>query len=203
MLDGWDATKPRLQAAGFVSYQSSTGVTDPRWMKLGCPIHRASFARWVGRHEAQVASSRFCFLSVLHRRLRPAMDETLGAPSIERLLLDGWDATKPRLQAAGFVSYQSFTGIFDPTMDETLGCPIHRASFARWVGCHEAQIASSRFCFLSVLHRHLRPAMDETLGCPIHRASFARWVGRHVAQVASSRFCFLSVLHRRLRPADG
>ncbi|MGB6830991.1 MAG: hypothetical protein WBE41_23285, partial [Terracidiphilus sp.] len=29
-----------------------------------------------------------------------------GAPSIERFLLDGWDATKPKLQAAGFVSYQ-------------------------------------------------------------------------------------------------
>ena len=30
---------------------------------LGCPIHRASFARWVGDHEARVGTVRFCFVS--------------------------------------------------------------------------------------------------------------------------------------------
>ena len=34
-----------------------------------------------------------------------------GAPSIERLLLDGWDPTKPKLHAAGFVSYQATTSV--------------------------------------------------------------------------------------------
>jgi hypothetical protein len=33
------------------------------------------------------------------------MDETLGAPSIERLVLDGWDTTNLNVAAAGFVSY--------------------------------------------------------------------------------------------------
>jgi len=32
-------------------------------------------------------------ISLRHRRLRPTMDQTLGAPSIERLLLDGWETT--------------------------------------------------------------------------------------------------------------
>ncbi len=35
----------------------------------------------------------FRFVSVHHRHLRPTMDETLCAPSIERLLLDGWETT--------------------------------------------------------------------------------------------------------------
>ena len=62
--DCGDATKPKSHSVGFVSYLVRHRRLRPAIDEtLGCPIHRASFARWVGCHEAQVASSRFCFLS--------------------------------------------------------------------------------------------------------------------------------------------
>ena len=60
------------------------------------------------------------------------------APSIERLLLDGWDATKPKLQATGFVSYQSLTGVTDPQGDETVPHPSDVFVLVRWVGARRA-----------------------------------------------------------------
>jgi hypothetical protein len=85
-------------------------VTVRRWRMrpaldetLGCPIHRASLARWVGNHKSQYAGSRFSFLSVPHRPSRPTEDET-GCP---RSLALG-DLGSHSLNASGSPRYSSF-----------------------------------------------------------------------------------------------
>ena len=44
--------RPDQLDPAVLSVESPTGVADPRGMKP-CPIHRASFARWVGWQECQ------------------------------------------------------------------------------------------------------------------------------------------------------
>jgi hypothetical protein len=59
----------------------------------------------VNSHDSGRAEKPLCSVSVRHQHFRPAMDETLGAPSIERLLLDGWETTKANHLPSGLSAF--------------------------------------------------------------------------------------------------
>ena len=54
---------PERSEGSAVVFSPSPASPTPRWMKHWCPIHRASFARWVGDHIGQPSANPVLFLS--------------------------------------------------------------------------------------------------------------------------------------------